>query len=253
MLIKEEYITLLRKGDKSSLEEVYKIYQPLYHFYFKHLLRNEKWVDLLVAPFYNELYEKINELKDNYNFEFWSLMLIKKSVRKFFKENERFSTLSEIDIEEILDAEFGYELIDDSLDRLQNLCTVLGIIYKLSDSEIGRLLNQSNTTIFLGKKTASKILFSKDGDSYKKDFKDKFLLKYDVLYSFDDVIKDIDFKERKSENDSAFSGGIKSIVLFIIIVVLVILLVNLIQSIGQDNENLSTTSALVGFINEVNL
>ena len=83
--------------------------------------------------------------------------------------------------------------------------------------EIGRLLNQSNTTIFLGKKTASKILFSKDGDSYKKDFKDKFLLKYDVLYSFDDVIKDIDFKERKSENDSAFSGGIKSIVLFIII------------------------------------
>ncbi len=244
MIIKERIVANLRKGDKNALEEIYNKYHPLYRFYFTYLLRNEKWVDDILPNFYNTLYIKIYELNDNYNFEFWSLMIIKKMSRDFFKSEERFTDLSPLDIQEILEAEYKFDSFIPPLDTLQSTISVFTHIYNLSISNTGKLLDKENSTIFLGKKTAYKEL----SDFYYNDWYNKlenaFLLNFDIKNSFNEISTNIEFKEKNPGSELKMQGNLKSMIIFVITIILLVLIFTIILKTGActPQVELSITS-----------
>lgn len=248
MLIKEEYIARLRLGEKEALEEVYNVYNPLYCFYIKYLVRNDEWVDSLVASFYNDLYNKINELKDNYNFEMWSLMLIKKSVRNFFKANERFSNLSSSDIEEILSIEYPFNKYDENLENIEYVVTILSYIYGISNSVIGRLMDKEDSHIASIKRKTKKILQEEYNDEWISIIKNNFI-NLNNNYSFNKVSSNIEFISKKGSSDTKIQGTLKSLLIFFLIIVVIVIIYAVVSKTGacdsKDSENITTTASLL--------
>ncbi len=243
MLIDEKYIIQLRKGSKIAFEEVYNVYNDLYYFYFKYLIRNDELINELIVSFYHDLYNKINELKENRNFEFWSLMLIKKSVRNYFKTNERFSKLSKEDIDEILSIDYPFILIDDSLNQIENLVMVFSYLFKIQSSVIGRLLDLEKSKVLSIKKKISKKMINKYDEKWLINIKNKFVNLYKATFVIDNVMNQIEFLEKDIDSDVKIQGSLKTLIVFLAIIIMILVIYAIVGRTGacaktEDVQNL---------------
>lgn len=238
MLIEEKYIIKLRKGEKEALKEVYNVYNDLYYFYFKYLIRNDEWINELIVSFYHELYNNIDDLKENTNFEFWSLMLIKKHVRNFFKQSERFSKLSNADIEEIISIEYPFIPINNDLSLKETAVVVFSFIYKIKTTIVGKMLDVENSNVLSIKRKIKKNILNNNEEetilALKKDFNNLYIAKI----NFEDIIKEIEFIEKKPSSDIKIQGSIKSLIIFILIIIMILITYAIIIRTGAcDNSN----------------
>ncbi len=238
MLIEEKYIIKLRKGEKEAFKEVYNVYNDLYYFYFKYLIRNDEWINELIVSFYHELYNNINDLKENTNFEFWSLMLIKKCVRNFFKKNERFSKLSNMDIDEIISFEHPFIPINNDLSNKETAVIVFSFFYKIKTTIIGKLLDIENSKVLSIKRKIKKNILNNNEEeailALKKDFHNLYIAKI----NFEDIIKGMEFIEKKPGSDIKIQGSTKSLIIFILIIIMILITYAIIIRTGAcDNSN----------------
>ena len=248
MIIKEEVIVNLRKGKKEALQEIYNVYHPLYIFYLKYLLRNDQWVQELVMSFYRVLYNDIDKLEDNYNFEFYSLMLIKKMVRTFFKESERFSKLSKIDIEEILSIDYPYSSFEEDLDLEETLILLFIDIYNQSNSTIGRLLDLDDSKVSSIRRKAKKTLYENYQDEWKNQFVTKFNSLQIISISFDKLTNDLEFVDREIQKENKIQGSLKSLILFFIVIAMILVITSILFKSGACSQNSVDSSETISVI-----
>ncbi len=231
MLIDEIVIKNLRAGDKSALEKVFDIYQPLYHYLYVQIVFNEQWVRSQLPLFYQEIYEKVPSLADDGAFERWSIRLLIKHATAFLHSKEEFSSLTDDEIHDILKKQYPNHTIIKYLDNDQDFIGVLSIIYHIKSSDIGKLYNYQTYAVKIAKRNAEKVLTKMYTANYYEEYKTIFLSHYGDGQSFDDISQSITFIDRSQASKNQISGPLKNLIGFVLIAALIIVVVWFINSI----------------------
>ncbi len=222
MIISERVIKDLRSGKKEALEEVFLIYEPLYHFLYAQIVFNEKWVNQQMPLFYQEMYQKIANLSDDCLFEKWSLRLLVKHAQVFLHDRDELKGMNDDEIHDILKEQYHSFPVIKYLDDDENLIGVLSLIYHLPCSFISKLFNYKKYSVFLAKKNVQRVINKTFPNDSMGEYKKAFLDKYDGGLSFEDVSKDIVFEDRSVLNKNYISGPIRTLIIVIVVVIIII-------------------------------